>query len=139
MLTPDEQLNFDLWATGISPNDHPMRFVREELESRGVLAAEDLLTAESGRRLEVGGIVIHRQRPSTAGGVTFLNLEDETGMVNVICTLGVWNRFRSVARLAPAMIVRGILERSHDQVTNLIADHFEAIVINSPVKSRDFH
>lgn len=139
MLTPEEQLNFDLWATGISPDDHPMAYVRAALFERGVLSAVDLLDAEPERRVEVGGVVIHRQRPSTAGGVTFLNLEDETGMVNVICTMGVWNRFRRVARLAPAMIVRGILERSTDGVTNLIADHFEAIVIKSPTKSRDFH
>jgi error-prone DNA polymerase len=59
--------------------------------------------------------------------------------VNVICTLGVWNRFRPVARLAPAMIVRGILERSEDGVTNLIADHFEAIAPGFATKSRDFH
>jgi error-prone DNA polymerase len=139
MLSPQEQLNFDLWATGISPDDHPMSHVRAELDARGVLRADQLATAESGRRIETGGVVIHRQRPSTAGGVTFMNLEDETGMVNVICTIGVWKRYRRVARLSPALIIRGILERSPEGVTNLLADAFEAIVIGSPVRSRDFH
>jgi error-prone DNA polymerase len=45
--------------------------------------------------------VTHRQRPSTAGGVTFLNLEDEHGLVNVICTQGVWLRYRRIARSRP--------------------------------------
>lgn len=139
MLTPREQLNFDLWATGISPDDHPMSHLRADLRARGVLPACALSEAEPDRRIEVGGIVIHRQRPSTAGGVTFLNLEDETGMVNVICSLGVWKRYRRVARLAPAMIVRGILERSPDGVTNLLADRFESLTVNSPSRSRDFH
>ncbi len=139
LLTAHEQLNFDLWATGISPDDHPIAHLREQLAARGVLRASQLAMAESGRRIEIGGVVVHRQRPSTAGGVTFMNIEDETGMVNVICTVGVWNRYRRVARLAPAMIIRGILERSPEGVINLIADAFEAIVVVSPLRSRDFH
>ena len=42
----------------------------------------------------VGGLVTHRQRPATAGGVTFVNLEDETGMLNVTCSEGLWARYR---------------------------------------------
>ena len=67
----------------------------------------------------------HRQRPATASGITFLNLEDEHGLVNVICSVGVWNRYRRVVREAPALIVRGMLERSVEGVTNLLADRFE--------------
>ncbi|MGN6743188.1 MAG: error-prone DNA polymerase, partial [Amnibacterium sp.] len=73
----------DLWATGISPDDHPVAYVRPDLTRRGVLPSAALRRAESGRRIEVGGVVTHRQRPATASGITFLNLEDETGMVNV--------------------------------------------------------
>jgi error-prone DNA polymerase len=103
-----------------------------------VFRADQLIAAESGRRIEVGGVVTHRQRPMTAGGVTFLNLEDETGLINVICTVGVWNRYRRVAREAPAMIIRGILERSEEGVVNLIADRMESLVVGAPVVSRDF-
>ena len=53
---------------------------------------------EHGQRVLVGGIVTHRQRPATAGGITFINLEDETGMLNVTCSPGLWQRFRRVAR-----------------------------------------
>ncbi|MGG6495980.1 UNVERIFIED_CONTAM: hypothetical protein NY603_23975, partial [Bacteroidetes bacterium 56_B9] len=79
----------DLWATGISPDDHPVAHVRDDLTRRGVLSGAALKQAESGRRVEIGGVVTHRQRPATASGITFLNLEDETGMVNVIASVGV--------------------------------------------------
>ncbi|WP_223690549.1 error-prone DNA polymerase [Leifsonia poae] len=137
-LSPAEQLASDLWATGISPDDHPIGFLRPQLSERGVYPAEQLPFAESGRRIEVGGVVTHRQRPQTAGGVTFLNLEDETGLVNIICPQGVWNRYRRVAREAPAMIIRGILERSHEGVVNLIADRMEALTVGMRTTSRDF-
>jgi error-prone DNA polymerase len=139
MLNAAEQVVSDLWATGISPNDHPVRHVRPFLDQRGVLSAEALKTAEPDRRVEVGGVVIHRQRPATAGGVTFMNLEDETGMVNVICTVGVWNRYRRVARESAALIIRGILERSPEGVTNLIADAFEELPVAGRTVVRNFH
>jgi error-prone DNA polymerase len=128
----------DLWATGISPDDHPVAHVRDDLARRGVLPFSALKEAESGRRVEVGGVVTHRQRPATASGITFLNIEDETGMVNVIASVGVWQRYRRVAREAPAMIVRGILERSPEGVVNIVADRFERLPIGAKHASRDF-
>ena len=53
------------------------------------------------------GVVTHRQRPATAAGTMFLNLEDETGLINVICSRGLWPRYRTVARTSPALLVRG--------------------------------
>jgi error-prone DNA polymerase len=139
MPSEQEQLVSDLWATGISPTDHPVRHVRAGLDARGVLSAIALRAAESGRRIEVGGVVTHRQRPATASGITFINLEDETGLVNVICTVGVWNRYRRVARESPALIVRGILERSEEGVINLLADRMEPLAVGAKTVSRDFH
>ncbi|MDQ0896084.1 error-prone DNA polymerase [Agromyces ramosus] len=138
MLTAAEQVVYDLWATGISPDDHPIRHVRERLDERGVIRVDRLARAETGRRIEVGGVVTHRQRPATASGITFLNIEDESGTVNVIAGVGVWNRYRRIAREAPAMIVRGILERSPDGVTNIVADRFESLTVSAPHRSRDF-
>ena len=80
----------------------------------------------------------HRQRPATASGITFLNLEDEHGLVNVVCSLGVWNRYRRVVRDSPALIARGILERSTEGVTNLIADRFEDLRVGVQHRARDF-
>ena len=138
MLSPEEQVVYDLWATGISPDDHPLRHVRAELRKRGALTFTELARAEVGRRIEVGGVVTHRQRPATASGITFMNIEDETGILNVICGVGVWKRYRRIARESPALIVRGILERSPEGVTNLIADRFEPLVLSAKTRSRDF-
>ncbi|NQX10230.1 error-prone DNA polymerase [Microbacteriaceae bacterium VKM Ac-2855] len=137
-LSEHEQIVFDFWATGISPGDHPLRHLRPALDRRGALSTRTLQDAESGRRVEVAGVVIHRQRPQTANGITFMNLEDEHGILNVICSIGVWNRYRRVAREAPAMIVRGILERSAEGVTNLIADRFELLSVGAKTNARNF-
>ena len=107
-------------------------------ESMGVLTATELLQAEHGSRVLIGGVVTHRQRPATAAGITFLNIEDETGLINVICSPGLWKRYRRVARTAAALLVRGRLERV-EGVTNIIADRLELLPVASPTRSRDFH
>ncbi len=141
-LFPDptgyEVLAADLWATGISTDDHPLTHYREALTARGVLSSSALHRTESGRRIEVGGLVTHRQRPATASGITFINLEDEEGLINVICSTGVWTRYRRIVRDSPALIARGILEVSPEGVTNLVADRFEDLRVGVQHRSRDF-
>jgi error-prone DNA polymerase len=127
----------DLWATGLSPDHHPVEFSRDYLTERGAVAAADLSHHDDGERIEVAGIVTHRQRPATAAGTTFLNLEDETGLVNVVCSKGVWTRYRRVARSASALLIRGRLEKSEDTV-NVVAERIEALSITMATKSRDF-
>jgi error-prone DNA polymerase len=136
-LSEQELATADLWATGVAPDRHPTLFVRGHLDGLGVLTAKALGAAEHGTRVRVGGVVTHRQRPSTAGGITFLNLEDETGLINVICSKGLWQRYRKVARSAPALLVRGRLERV-EGVTNVIADKLELLPMAVPSRSRDF-
>lgn len=128
----------DVWATGISTDDHPMRHVRRELDSRGVVRIDGLPEKESGTRIEVAGIVTHRQRPQTAQGITFVNLEDESGILNVICSVGLWERHRRVALGSDALVIRGLLERSPEGVTNLIADKLEPLALAVKLTSRDF-
>lgn len=128
----------DLWATGISTDDHPLVHYRAQLDARGVLTSRGLRSHEVGRRVEVAGLVTHRQRPATASGITFLNLEDEHGLMNVICSKGVWDRYRRVLRDSPALIARGMLERSPEGVTNLLADGFEDLRVGVQHRSRDF-
>ncbi|HEY3926006.1 MAG TPA: error-prone DNA polymerase [Acidothermaceae bacterium] len=127
----------DLWATAITTDGYPTRHVRDRLDELGVLTASALRTAEAGRRVLVGGVVTHWQRPATAGGTTFLNLEDETGMVNVICSRGVWIHYRRVARTAAALLVRGRLEREQG-VVNVVAERFERLPLAVRRTSRDF-
>lgn len=133
-----EVLAADLWATGIATDDHPLRHYRTALDARGVLTSAELRRHETGRRIEVAGLVTHRQRPATASGITFMNLEDEHGLVNIVCSVGVWNRHRRLVRDAPALIVRGMLERSAEGVTNVVADGFEDLRVGVQHRSRDF-
>ncbi|MBB3158916.1 error-prone DNA polymerase [Microbacterium proteolyticum] len=133
-----EILASDLWATGLSADDHPLTHFRSALDARGVLTSRELRTFETDRRIEVAGLVTHRQRPATASGITFLNLEDEHGLMNIICSVGVWNRYRRVARESPALIVRGMLERSIEGVTNVVADGFTDLRVGVAHASRDF-
>ena len=85
----------------------------------------------------MAGLVTHRQRPPTARGVVFLSLEDETGMVNVICPPQVWERHRRIATVAPALLVRGRVERTGGAV-NLVADALRPLRVAAVVPSRDF-
>ena len=136
-MTPVEESVADLWATGVSPDGHPTRFLRERLAELGVVTSAGLWGCEPRRRVVVAGVVTHRQRPMTAQGVTFLNLEDETGLINVVVSKGCWARFRHVARGASAMVIRGRLERS-EGVINVVADHLAPLRTAATTPSRDF-
>ena len=94
----------------------------------------DVLT---GQRVTVAGVVTHRQRPETARGITFVNLEDETGLVNVVCSIGVWARHRRVAQRSPALLVRGRVE-SAGRVINVVAERIAPLALGAPTGSRDF-
>lgn len=85
----------------------------------------------------MGGAVTHRQRPATAGGVTFINLEDETGMVNVVCSQGLWARYRRLAQSAPALLIRGKLQNAEGAVT-VVADRLQRMDLSVPSRSRDW-
>jgi error-prone DNA polymerase len=85
----------------------------------------------------VAGVVTHRQRPMTAQGTTFMNLEDETGLVNVVVSKGCWARYRGVARGASALLVRGRLERS-EGVVNVVAEELTPLTVPASAASRDF-
>nr|WP_197682309.1 error-prone DNA polymerase [Jiangella sp. DSM 45060] len=136
-MTAVEQTFADLWATGVSPDSHPVQHIRGHLTAAGATRAGELHSVRAGQRVRVGGLVTHRQRPPTAGGVTFINLEDETGMVNVICPAETWQAQRRVALDSNALLVDGIVERS-DGATNLIAGRLSPLRVSSAARSRDF-
>ena len=136
-MSPVELSAADMWATGLSPDSHPTQFVRDVLDRLGAVTAAGLRDVGDGERVLVGGVVTHRQRPATAQGTTFLNLEDETGLVNVVCSRGLWTRYRRVARSAAALLVRGRLERA-DGVVNVVADRLDRLPLSVATRSRDF-
>jgi error-prone DNA polymerase len=127
----------DVWATGVSPDSYPTQFLRADLDALGVTPADRLLSVPDGSRVLIAGAVTHRQRPATARGVTFMNLEDETGMVNVLCMPGLWLRYRKVAQSAPALLIRGRVQNASGAVT-VVAEKMRPITLAVGSRSRDF-
>ena len=82
-------------------------------------------------------MVTHRQRPATASGIIFINLEDESGMINIICSTGLWARYRRTARGSPSLLVRGMLEREGGAIS-VLADRIAAVDLIVATPSRDF-
>ena len=127
----------DVWATGVSPDSYPTQFLRADLDALGVTPAQGLLLVPDGSRVLIAGAVTHRQRPATARGVTFVNIEDETGMVNVLCTPGLWARYRRVAQSASALLIRGQVQNASGAVT-VLAERMRPIALAVGSRSRDF-
>lgn len=127
----------DVWATGVSPDSYPTQFLRADLDALGVTPADRMLSVPDGSRVLIAGAVTHRQRPATARGVTFMNLEDETGMVNVLCMPGLWLRYRKVAQSAPALLIRGRVQNASGAVT-VVAEKMRPITLAVGSRSRDF-
>jgi error-prone DNA polymerase len=136
-MDPMERAVADLWATGVAPDGHPTQFLRQQLAERGVVTAKGLWDCAPKSKVLVAGLVTHRQRPMTAQGVTFMNLEDETGLINVVISKGCWARYRIIARSAPALLIRGRLERS-EGVINIVADELTLLTVPATAASRDF-
>lgn len=135
-LTPAGQMCADVEAMGLTPGRHPFSYLRDCLPST-VLRAADLGAHLDGRIVEVAGLVTHRQRPHTGGGVTFLSLEDDTGYVNVSVAVGTWNKFRRVGLESDALLVSGTLEWG-DGAINVRAFRLRAVELPIDVRSRDF-
>ena len=139
-LTPFEEVLADYRTQGLSLRAHPMSFVREELNRRGCELARRLVELPHGRRVRTAGLVLLRQRPGTAKGITFVTLEDETGTANVILHAGVWQRYRDVARAARVWLVEGRLERQ-DRVVHVVATRLVNLtqeLANVAAPARDF-
>ncbi|MCB0973708.1 MAG: error-prone DNA polymerase [Actinobacteria bacterium] len=120
-----EEITADLWSIGMALGEHPVGLVRSDLDESGIVSNATLALQTDRSIVEVAGVVTHRQRPSTAGGVVFLSLEDETGLANIICVEPVWKRYRKIARDSTMLIVQGRVERQ-DGVVNLMAHRFRS-------------
>ena len=139
-MTPAEETLADVWATG-TYGTHPVAHIRAELAARRVLTASSARSAAADSAVAVAGLVTHRQQPPTARGVVFLSLEDETGMLNVICPPHVWDRHRQAATTAPALLIYGRIERTGGAV-NLVAAALRPLrhlpLTGAAIASRDF-
>jgi error-prone DNA polymerase len=143
-FTEPRQVTHDYNTTGLSLRNHPLAFVRGTLEASGVHPAQALADhthTPRGSRIAVAGLVLVRQRPSTASGVLFITLEDETGIANLIIRPDIYDRFRSVARHSKAILARGKVERQ-GRVVHLLVDHLADLpnpLVPIAQPSRDFH
>ncbi|MBB73481.1 MAG: error-prone DNA polymerase [Planctomycetaceae bacterium] len=140
-LTEQEEVFADYHATGLTLRQHPMSFLRSELSRRGVVSAENLQECEANDSVKVAGMVLLRQRPSTAKGITFVTLEDETGSMNAIVKPAVWKRYERIATDSQAWIVQGKIER-HQEVVHIVVRSLESLVVDleHPLQvSREFH
>jgi error-prone DNA polymerase len=111
-MTAIEQTFADLWSTGASPDSHPIGHMRQLLAETGFVTVAQLAELPDRKLVRIAGIVTHRQRPPTAGGVCFLSLEDETGLCNVVCSPPVWEANKKVILAHGALCITGSLERS---------------------------
>jgi len=139
-LTEQEQVFADYGSTSLTLRRHPLAFYREQLAALGVTPARQLADYPADRPVKVAGLVLMRQRPSTAKGLTFVTLEDETGIANLVVHLPVWQRYDQVARKSSALIAHGRLERKHE-VIHIVVRRLEDLATRlGPLhhKSRDF-
>ena len=119
-----EEVIADYQATGLSLRSHPLSFYRNQLEQLRVIPASKLATVPTDRTVRVAGLVLLRQRPSTAKGITFVTLEDETGISNLVIHQQIWQRYYSIARHSPAWIVFGQVQ-SKDSVIHVVVRRLE--------------
>ena len=140
-LTEQEEVFADYQSAGLSLRKHPLAFYREQLSQSGVTPAGLLQDYSDNRVVKVAGIVLMRQRPSTAKGITFVTLEDETGVANLVIHKPVWKRFDTLARQATMLIAHGRLERQNE-VIHIVVQRLEELadqVGTLTHHSRDFH
>ena len=136
-----EEVVWDYRSTDHSPRRHPLAPVRSELTARGLPDARAVAAMRDGRRIRYAGLVICRQQPGTAQGVTFMTLEDETGFVNVVLWPSVFERYAVLAKTATFLGITGTLQ-AQQEVVHLVAEQlWKPEVGRAPAStpSRDFH
>lgn len=139
-LTPMQTASWDYRTTGHSPRAHPLAALRGTMERLGLPDARTVAALPDGQLTRYAGLVICRQRPSTANGVVFMTLEDETGFVNVIVWRDVYEEFRVVAKTSSFLGVSGAVQ-SQDGITHLVARKLWVPHLSTrpqEVQSRDF-
>jgi error-prone DNA polymerase len=139
-LTELEEVYADYGSTGLSLRKHPMAFCRPELERLGIAPAATLAKTPHGQIVRVAGLVIMRQRPSTAKGITFVTLEDETGSMNLILYQQIWTEYYAVAKTCSAWLATGKLE-NREGVIHVLVSSLQDLTQHTrglETRSRDF-
>jgi error-prone DNA polymerase len=138
-MSASERLVADYDGTGLTLGPHPMAFSRGRLGRMGVSRMSDLAAFRHGAWVKVAGAVVVRQRPGTAKGFVFLNLEDETGLINVIVRPALFHRHRLALVEESFLLIEGTLQRQ-DNVTSVRAERLWPLRHRlASVPSHDFH
>jgi error-prone DNA polymerase len=124
-LSAWERMLADYGSTGVTLREHPLELLRPTLPP-DLRSSTDLETARHGSRVRVAGLVVARQRPATANGMTFMLLEDEHGTINLVVSPPVHDRFRLAVRAEPLVVAAGRLER-RDGTVNVVVDRIERL------------
>jgi error-prone DNA polymerase len=124
-LSAWERMLADYGSTGVTLRDHPMELMRPDLPG-DLSTSVELERGRHGSRVRVAGLVIARQRPATANGMTFMLLEDEHGTINLIVTPPVHERFRLAVRAEPLVLAYGRLEQ-REGTANVLVDRIERL------------
>lgn len=137
-----EDIVFDYASTGLTLRRHPMALLREQLDKRRLLTAQQLRDKKDGAAVRYAGIVTTRQQPPTAHGTIFVSLEDETGVVQAICWQRQRERFRTPLLRARLLMLYGHWQRA-GEVCNLIIAYAEDLStmlgrLAESTTSRDF-
>ncbi len=138
-LAPHERIVHDYVFTGLSTHGHPMEVLRPQLRERNVLSAADAARVRDGAWIKVAGMVIVRQRPATAKGFTFLSLEDETGVTNVIVAPQLFEKHRKVLTSQAFLEIHGVAQVTGPTVQVRARDLYALGPAEAPARSRDFH
>ena len=122
-----QRMTADYELLSLSPDRHPMQFLRPAL-GEGVASSRHLRSLPGNSTVEVAGLVVCRQRPMTAKGIIFLLLEDEFGLMNILVSRELSEKFRDHIRMEPFIRATGILEQRAGEQRTLVATHLEALV-----------
>ena len=139
-MSQAQEVLADYQTIGLSLRAHPVQFLRRGLARRGVIPVRRLAVCAHGKSVRVAGIVLVRQRPATAGGITFMTLEDETGIANLVVRPQVWQHYRQAALGATILLAQGRVER-RGQVIHVVVRRLEDLsagMEDLAPQSRDF-
>jgi error-prone DNA polymerase len=137
--TPIDEMKSDYRSLGLSLTHNPLGMVRDRLIREGFISAAEVKQTPNGRTIRVAGMVAHRQRPSTANGIIFMTLEDETGLLNVVIKPHTFEQQRKTILQHNLLEVTATVQRDGESIS-LLAARFAPLKAPHPndIKSRDF-
>ena len=136
-MTPGREVVEDYSHIGLTLRDHPLSFLREELQTRHVMTCADATGMRDGRLTRVAGLVLVRQKPGSAKGVMFITIEDETGAANLVIWPSLYEQQRRIVLSATMLAVDGKVQREGEVVHIVATKLHDASGLLASVGDRD--